>query len=188
MEFKANESSKFVEIKIEDDEGWEPDEDFFVQLSDLDGVNMEGLDCRTRVTIIDDDKPGRICFAEQNIIKAIASEKFVEVQILRKNGSDGVISVDFETVELDDSPHTASPDVDYVPAKGTLTFKSGENSNYIKVEILEKNLEGDEVRDEVFGIRLSNMQPAGAKLSKRSFMLVNIVTDVESKKKQEALN
>ena len=32
------------------------------------------------------------------------------------------------------------------------------------------------------------MTPAGAKLSKKSFMIVNIVTDVESKKKNDLLN
>ena len=34
---------------------------------------------------------------------------------------------------------------------------------------------------------MSNIKPAGAKLSKKSFQIVNIVTDAESKKKQEAL-
>jgi len=34
---------------------------------------------------------------------------------------------------------------------------------------------------------LSDITPAGAKLSKKSFHLVNIVTDAESKKKAEAL-
>jgi len=43
------------------------------------------------------------------------------------------------------------------------------------------------VRHETFGIQLSNVTPAGAKLSKKNFNLVNIVTDAESKKKQEAL-
>jgi len=31
------------------------------------------------------------------------------------------------------------------------------------------------------------VSPVGAKLSKKSLMIVNIVTDVESKKKQDAL-
>jgi len=45
----------------------------------------------------------------------------------------------------------------------------------------------DEYRDESFAIQLSNVTPAGAKLSKKSFMIVNIVTDVENKRKQDAL-
>jgi solute carrier family 8 (sodium/calcium exchanger) len=53
------------------------------------------------------------------------------------------------------------------------------------VEILERK--DEEVRDESFGIQLSNVRPAGAKLSKKSFQIVNIVTDAENKKKQEIL-
>ena len=53
------------------------------------------------------------------------------------------------------------------------------------MEILERK--DEEVRDESFGIQLSNVKPAGAKLSKKSFQIVNIVTDIESKKKQEIL-
>lgn len=44
-----------------------------------------------------------------------------------------------------------------------------------------------EIRDESFGIQLSNIHPAGAKLSKKSFQIINIVTDEESKKKSDAL-
>jgi len=35
---------------------------------------------------------------------------------------------------------------------------------------------------------LRNVQPAGAKLSKKAGMMVNIVSDIEGKKKQDALN
>jgi len=35
---------------------------------------------------------------------------------------------------------------------------------------------------------MSNITPSGAKLSKKSFMIVNIVTDIESKKKNDLLN
>jgi len=48
------------------------------------------------------------------------------------------------------------------------------------VPIIQKD---EEIRDESFAVQLSNITPAGAKLSKKSLMIVNIVTDVESKKK-----
>jgi len=39
-----------------DDEEWEPDEDFFVQLFDAEtNQALPEEDCRCRVTIIDDD-------------------------------------------------------------------------------------------------------------------------------------
>jgi len=43
------------------------------------------------------------------------------------------------------------------------------------------------MRDESFAVQLSNVTPAGAKLTKKSWMIVNIVTDVENKRKQDAL-
>jgi len=41
-------------------------------------------------------------------------------------------------------------------------------------------------RDETFGVVLSNISPAGAKLSKKCNQVINIVTDSEAKRKQEA--
>jgi len=63
IEFKQTDKFKYVSVKIKDDEEWEPDEDFYVQLYySKDGKELEGKDTRTRVTIIDDDKPGQIVF------------------------------------------------------------------------------------------------------------------------------
>ena len=45
-----------------DDDGWEPDEDFFVLLLDENDQELKGDDTKCRVTIIDDDKPGNIQF------------------------------------------------------------------------------------------------------------------------------
>jgi hypothetical protein len=42
-------------------------------------------------------------------------------------------------------------------------------------------------RDESFGFQLSNVTPPGAKLSKKAFQIINIVTDIEGKKKAEYL-
>lgn len=63
LRFAQGEKQKFIEVVIHDDDNWEPDEDFFVQLLNPDtGEELAGQDCRTRITIIDDDKPGQICF------------------------------------------------------------------------------------------------------------------------------
>lgn len=53
------------------------------------------------------------------------------------------------------------------------------------VPILPKD---EENRNESFAVQLSNITPAGAKLSKKSLMIINIVTDLESKKKNDMLN
>ena len=82
-----------------DDDDWEPDEDFFVQLYDPNThTELQGQDCRTRVTIIDDDKPGQICFQDTNGVKVQPTDEYAEITIIRKNGSDGIVTVEYETV------------------------------------------------------------------------------------------
>jgi hypothetical protein len=54
-------SSKQVDVEIVDDDGWEPDEDFYVYLYDINNPDKEQLygdNTKTKVTILDDDKPG----------------------------------------------------------------------------------------------------------------------------------
>lgn len=46
--------------------------------------------------------------------------------------------------------------------------------------------EADEYSDNAFGFQLKNVHPEGAKLSKKSLQIVNIVTDLEMKKKADA--
>lgn len=150
------------------------------------GEDLSGQDCKTRVTIIDDDKPGQIAFEQTGTIKALATEQFAEIVIIRKNGSDGKVTVDYETKELDGSSHTATPGKDYENVKGTLVFESMETEKTIQVPIIQHE-DKSEIRDESFGIQLSNITPEGAKLSKKAFTIVSIITDIEGKKKQEAL-
>jgi len=151
LNFKQGERTQYIDVIINDDDNWEPDEDFFVQLLDpVTGQELKGDDCRTRVTIIDDDKPGQIAFEESKVIKALATEEVCEVVIVRKNGSDGKVTVDFETVQLDKSDHTATPDVDYTSTKGTLVFEQGETSKIISISILQR--EDVDMRDESFGL------------------------------------
>lgn len=63
LTFRQGEKFQYIEVKIIDDDNWEPDEDFFVHLLHPEtGENYPEEDTKTRVTIIDDDKPGQICF------------------------------------------------------------------------------------------------------------------------------
>ena len=43
--------------------------------------------------------------------------------MIRKNGSDGKVTVEYRTVELDNSEHTATAGVDYKHVEGTVTFE-----------------------------------------------------------------
>lgn len=99
--FAKGEHTKNFEVGIIDDDQWEPDEDFFVQLYDVNTRNeISGQDTKTRITIVDDDKPGQICFKESKSIKVAPTADSVEVVISRKNGNDGIVEVDYETVQI----------------------------------------------------------------------------------------
>lgn len=125
MKFTPSEREKYIEIKIFDDDHWEPDEDFLVQLYDTEGMMLEGKDTQTKVTIIDDDKPGQICFADDGL-DADATQPHCEIAVLRKNGADGEVTLNYETVEIDNSKHTATAGIDFVKTQGQLTFGNQE--------------------------------------------------------------
>lgn len=96
VEFNKGENEKKVRVQIIDDEGWEPDEDFYLELYEPGNANktrLKGEDTRTTVTIIDDDKPGIISFASKTSLKVIASEEYAVIKVVRQNGSDGVVHV-----------------------------------------------------------------------------------------------
>lgn len=90
-----------MQVKIIDDDGWEPDEDFFVELYEpTTGTRMIGEDTRTRVTILDDDKPGMLVFEEKKAIRHPANERQCYITVNRVQGTDGKISVKYKTVKM----------------------------------------------------------------------------------------
>ena len=55
--FKRKDFDKYITVQILNDDKWEPDSSFFLQLHDpLTGVKLEGEDTKTKITIIDDDE------------------------------------------------------------------------------------------------------------------------------------
>jgi len=57
-----------------------------------------GDDAVTRVTILDDDKPGMLVFEEKKALRHAANESTCTVVINRVSGNDGVITVKYKTV------------------------------------------------------------------------------------------
>lgn len=67
-----------------------------------------------------------------------------------------------------------------------MIFSNQETEKSVKIKIINSQGDSDEYSDNAFGFQLSNVFPMGAKLSKKSFQIVNIVTDLEQKKKADA--
>lgn len=75
----------------------------------------------------------------------------------------------------------------YVGVKDTLVFQNKETEKTVHVKLIPHSEDDEELSDNAFGFQLSNPTPAGgAKLSKKSLILVSIVTDLEQKKKADA--
>jgi len=189
LEFKEGKANyKDVKVLIVDDENWEPDEDFFVELYDVDTLKrLNGDDTRTRVTIIDDDRPGVLAFEQQGRVRHPGNQPECRIRVVRLHANDGVISVKYRTVQVDNSARTATPGVDYEETSGTLEFDHRESEKEIVVPILARENENGEPRDEIFGVQLFEAQPVAVKVSKKDICMVEIVTDAETKKQAEAL-
>jgi len=188
IEFGNGEHTKTFAVGIKDDDNWEPDEDFFVQLYEPNtNKELVGQDTKTRVTIIDDDKPGQICFENTKGIKVAPTEAQCEIKVTRKNGSDGRVTVDYETIQLGHQEHVAQAGKHYEETRGQLIFENQETEKSVFVKIMQlEGDENDEYSDNAFGFQLKNVHPEGAKLSKKSLQIINIVTDLEMKKKADA--
>ena len=167
LKFAPNQALAEIEVPIVDDDMPEADESFFVCLKAATPDSAEVLQERVEVTIIDDDMPGIFSF-KQGIYTVTETADAVELDCLRKKGSTGIVSVDYETV-----PDTAVEGKEYKPLRGTLTFDQYEIRKAISVSLLnEEQLESPKQ----FKVKLSNAQ-GGATISKRSHSLVIVKPD-----------
>ena len=103
------------------------------------------------------DNHGIISF-ELDTIQILADEDVlaVDVTIIRSDGSDGTVTVDYQTVES-----SAQAGLDFTPVTGTATFEEGETRQVVRIPILEDDLaEGREI----FSLTVDN-PTGGASLS-----------------------
>lgn len=166
--FEKEEDEKTIKVEIVDDNEWEPDEDFLIELYDVNtSKRLKGKDTETRVTIIDDDKPGQIGFHSSKLTCRGKNKNF-KVKVIRKHGCDGIVKVKYEVKEADGKMgNRAKPFEDFVPAKDTLIFEHGEIEKEIKIDLIKQE-EEDPDRDDVFQIRLFDIEPEGAKITKKN--------------------
>ncbi len=105
---------------------------------------------------------------ETSIYQVNEADGTVDITILRTEGSDGVVSIDYNTVDA-----TATAGSDYTANSGTLTFADGETSKTVTIDIVNDNsTEGSEE----FGFTIDNLVGEGTLLAPRT-ALVTIVDD-----------
>ena len=86
------------------------------------------------IELADNNSPGVIGL-ETSIYQVNESDASVDVTILRTEGSDGVVSIDYGTINA-----TANAREDYAASSGTITFAEGETSKIVTIPILDDNV------------------------------------------------
>lgn len=162
-----------LDVTIIDDNQWEPDETFFVKLQlygNQPNVKI-GHKAISMVTIIDDDEPGEIEFSQPVYVVKESVGTF-EVQVDRKNGADGQVSVNFKTTEIN-----AISNKDFLAKSGVLEFKHGEITKTIPITILDDQTAE---KDESFSIELFDPK-GGVKMGRVGKTVVTIINDDDLK-------
>uniref|UniRef100_A0A7S3VKC0 Calx-beta domain-containing protein n=1 Tax=Dunaliella tertiolecta TaxID=3047 RepID=A0A7S3VKC0_DUNTE len=167
LKFGPGEVSKEIEISIIDDDMSEPDVTFCVVLSDLQGVGVVLVQDMVPVTIVDDDESGILMF-ELPTKEASVEDAFVDLPVIRRNGMDGMVTVDYAT--QDGTGPAAVAGQHYKETKGTLVLESGEDRAKIRIPLLAAG--GNKML--VFKIVLSNPL-GGAVLGKRAMCRIILV-------------
>jgi hypothetical protein len=143
LTFAPGEVSKTFAVTILPDALVEGDESFNVDLSNPLGGPPLAAPSTAVVTIADRPpapQPGQFAF-EAATYSVADNTGMVTITVKRSGGSDGTVSVDYDT---SDAMTSAGPDcanmavagVNYKPAHGTLTFLQGETSKTFMVAIL----------------------------------------------------
>lgn len=120
------------------------------------------------LTIIDTvNSPGTLSFASTNVV-ATESNSNLYINVIRANGSSGVVSVSYQTV-----PGTAQPGVNYQTTVNTISFGDGVTNRLVTVPLLENNIVQGPVN---FGVYLFN-PVGGATLAAPTNTTVTVLDD-----------
>jgi len=151
------------------------------------GKKLEGADTETKVTIIDDDKPGNLQF-KTRLVPALVTNTTIQIDVIRKDGNDGVISCEWKLEEAEDAPENQRARIgeDFESKSGTVSFKHQETSQTIEVKLFPSK---QEPRDGIhFFVRLFNPVPKAVKVNSKNTgrCRVEVVSDEAQLKKSKA--
>ncbi|XP_053406259.1 sodium/calcium exchanger 2-like isoform X9 [Mercenaria mercenaria] len=179
--FKEDEYRKTISVPIVNDNQFENDVMFYILLKNPTPGTGTGDPSVATVTIVDDDNPGEFQFDEDHCI-ADLSEWKVTTKVIRDNGFDGVVSLEYATIDgTAVGGKDLGPKVDYISQKGTLEFGHAETSKAISIDI-NKDAKLIDKKDRQyqgpknFIITLKNPS-LGAKIGTRSAIVCNITKD-----------
>eukprot|EP00927_Polykrikos_kofoidii_P066713 TRINITY_DN6226_c0_g2_i1.p1 TRINITY_DN6226_c0_g2~~TRINITY_DN6226_c0_g2_i1.p1 ORF type:complete len:1109 (-),score=178.28 TRINITY_DN6226_c0_g2_i1:432-3758(-) len=156
LRFGPHQLEKVIEIPIIDNDVWEENEDFYVELSNLQVEEKSSAaeprlkNAKATVTILNDDIPGTLSFDADEIVTREGS--VTTIGINRTRGTKGQITCQFNTVD-----GTAVSNRSFKPVNGILTFENGEGHQTIEVPI--ESSADTNFEDQFFSVVLFNASP-----------------------------
>ena len=162
VNFAPGSVSATISVPIVRDNIFEPDETFFVNLSNPTDATI--ADGQAQGTITNDDPQPTISIVETSFAVEGAAGTTVNTQfdVLLSNPSSQTITVSFTTAD-----GTTTAGTDYVATSGTLTIPAGDISKTISVQVNGDNV--DEA-DETYFVKLSN--PTNATIGRAQSMFI----------------
>mmetsp|Transcript_60819 Transcript_60819/g.131959 ORF Transcript_60819/g.131959 Transcript_60819/m.131959 type:complete len:834 (-) Transcript_60819:296-2797(-) len=140
LEFKPEETEKVIIVDIIDDNAYEEDEEFYIDLSDPvceDSPHPIRLSSTSSVTvlIVDDDEPGSLRFqgGESMDVEEATEDRVITIVVERYSGASGTIGCRYHTED-----HTAVAGYDYEATKGELVLEERVQTAMINVTIKAK--------------------------------------------------
>ncbi|XP_070820196.1 adhesion G-protein coupled receptor V1 isoform X2 [Chaetodon trifascialis] len=151
--FTPGQTSQQVTLHIQDDSLPEGPEMFFLNITEVELVNVSDVDYTVRESGLQQDQPpavGNISSLAVVILKNDNVEGILEfrqdfvditveedvgsvlIPVVRRVGSYGLISAQFISRGL-----SATPDLDYILNNGSVVFVHGQNTSYINVTIID---------------------------------------------------
>ncbi|BAY23309.1 polymorphic membrane protein [Calothrix sp. NIES-2100] len=155
LTFNPGDTSKTLNVAVAGDTTFEPNETFFVNLSNA--TNATIADNQALGTILNDDANlPNLSINDITVVEGQTSQAVLTVTL--SSASSQAVTVKYTT-----APGTATANADYTTSSGTLTFAANTTTAKITVPILNDNLSE---ANETFQVNLSS--PTNANLQKAS--------------------
>ena len=170
LTFDPGVTSQEFRVRVVPDDRFEPDEIFFVRVTNVVNATINGDVLQATGTIYNDDAPEpTLSIEDSELLEGDDGTQFMRFRVALDSdpnaGPATEITVDFTTKSI-----SATDGSDYVTQTGTLTFEPGEREKFVDVPIF-----GDftDEPDEQFLVELSN--PTNAILDITSFQAKGLI-------------
>jgi len=168
--FKQGETSKDINITINDDTETEDDETIVITLSGPSGAIIQGLIAETTIIIAKNDQLPTISFKSKTMALAEQSNR-IKVEVLRMGDISGVASIDFFAsggTAIEDLGNTPNADFKFL-SDSSLTFTAEQRLVTFFIQVYD-----DGISEPTETIEISLRNPSNALLDAGSTLLVRI--------------